>query len=44
MKEIMSDPSMKSNAKQVSQFAGKIFGEIKKLNDSDKKKYLAEIK
>ena len=43
MKEIMSNLSMKSNAKQVSQFAGKIFGEVKKLSEYDKNKYLAEI-
>jgi len=43
MKEIMSDPSMKSNAKQVSQFVGKIISEVKKLSDSDKNKYIAEI-
>ena len=43
MKEIMSNPSLKSNAKQVSQFAGKIVGEIKKLSDSDKKKYVVDI-
>ncbi|MCJ7571038.1 MAG: leucine--tRNA ligase [Candidatus Thermoplasmatota archaeon] len=43
MKEIMSEPSMKSNAKQVSQYASKIFGEVKKLSESDKNKYIAEI-
>ena len=43
MKEIMSDPSMKSNAKQVSQFAGKIFNEVKKLSESDKNKYIAKL-
>ncbi len=43
MKEVMSNSSMKSNAKQVSQFAGKIIGEIKKLSDSDKQKYIIDI-
>jgi leucyl-tRNA synthetase len=43
MKEIMSNPSFKSNAKQVSQFAGKIFGEVKKLSVSDKKRYVINI-
>jgi len=43
MKDIMADPSMKQMAKQVSQFAGKLAGEIKKLSDADKQKYLAEI-
>jgi len=41
MKEVMNDPAMK--AKEVSQFTGKIVGEIKKLNDNDKNKYLTEI-
>ncbi len=43
MKEVMSDPSMKKIAKQVSQFAGKLAGEVKKLSDSDKQKYLSDI-
>jgi leucyl-tRNA synthetase len=43
MKEILSDDSMKQIAKQVSAFAGKIQGEIKKLSESDKEKYTADI-
>lgn len=43
MKDIMADPSMKKIAKQVSQFAGKLAGEIKKLSDVDKQKYLTEL-
>lgn len=43
MKEIMSDPKMKSIAKEVSIFVGKLPGEIMKLNDIDKKRYLIDI-
>ncbi len=43
MKKIMSNSSFKSNAKQVSQFAGKIFGEVKKFSVSDKKRYIVNI-
>ena len=44
MKETMADPKMKSIAKQVSQFVGKLPGDVMKLNDNDKKRYLVEIK
>jgi len=44
MKEIMADPKMKTIAKQVSQFTGKLPGEIRKLNENDKKRYQIEIK
>jgi leucyl-tRNA synthetase len=43
MKEIIRDPLMKLNAKQVSQFVGKVIGEVKKLSDCDENKYTAEI-
>ena len=43
MKEVMSDPKMKQNAKEVSQFVGKLPGEVMKLNETDKKRYLTEI-
>jgi len=43
MKEVMSDPNMKPIAKQVSQFVGKLPGEVKKLNESDKERYLVDI-
>ena len=43
MKEIMSDPDMKSIAKQVSQYVGKLPGEVKKLNKNDKKRYTVDI-
>jgi len=35
MNEVMSDPKMKGIAKRVSQFAGKLPSEIKKLSESD---------
>jgi len=44
MKEIMADPKMKTIAKQVSQFTGKLPGELMKLNENDKKRYQIEIK
>ena len=43
MKEVMKDPKLKSIAKQVSQFVGKLPGEVMKLNENDKKRYLVEI-
>lgn len=43
MKEVMSDPKMKNIAKQVSKFAGKLPSEIKRLNESDKKRYLIKF-
>jgi leucyl-tRNA synthetase len=44
MKEVMSDPKMKTIAKQVSQFVSKLPGDIMKLNENDKKRYLIDIK
>jgi len=44
MKEIMADPKMKRIAKQASQFVGKLPGEVMKLNENDRKRYLVEIK
>ncbi len=43
MKEAMADSNLKSKAKEVSQFVGKLPGEIKKLSDSDKEKYMIEF-
>jgi leucyl-tRNA synthetase len=43
MKEIMQDAAMKQKAKEVSQFVGKLPGEIMKLNENDKKRYLTKI-
>jgi len=43
MKQIMSDPKMKLLAKQVSQFVNKLPGEIIRLNENDKRRYLINI-
>jgi len=39
MKEAMADPDLRSHSKDVSKFTGKLAREVKKLNDSDKKRY-----
>ncbi|MCK5112767.1 MAG: hypothetical protein KAQ84_04425, partial [Thermoplasmatales archaeon] len=44
MKDVMSDPNKKAIAKEVSQFVGKLPGEIKKLSDSDRNRYLVILK
>jgi leucyl-tRNA synthetase len=43
MKEVMADPKMKQKAKEVSKFVGKMIGEIKKLNETDRNRYLAKV-
>ena len=43
MKTIMSDPSLKDNAKLVSKYAGKLIAEIKKFNEKDMQYYLTEV-
>jgi len=43
MKDLMADPKMKPLAKQVSQFVGKLAGEVKKLGETDKKRYLTNL-
>jgi leucyl-tRNA synthetase len=43
IKEAMADPENRRIGKEISQFAGKLPGEAKKLNESDKERYLAEI-
>jgi leucyl-tRNA synthetase len=40
----MADPKMKSISKQVSQFVGKLPGEVMKLNENDKRRYQVEFK
>jgi leucyl-tRNA synthetase len=44
MKDVMTDPKLKSIAKQVSQFVGKLPNEVMKLNDKDKQRYVVKIK
>lgn len=43
MKDIMANPKMKTVAKQVAQFTGKLPSEIMKLNETDKKRYQIKI-
>jgi leucyl-tRNA synthetase len=43
MKQAMSDPNLKAMAKNVSQFAGKLPGEIKKLSENDRNRYLVDV-
>ena len=43
MKEIMKNPFMKTNSKEVLKFTSKIFTDVKKLSDADKNKYLVKI-
>ncbi|EMR73438.1 hypothetical protein MBGDN05_00851, partial [Thermoplasmatales archaeon SCGC AB-539-N05] len=43
MKELLSDYELKKKAKEVSAFAGKIIGEIKKLSEGDMNKYKTEL-
>ncbi len=43
MKTIMTNPDLKKHAKQVSKYAGKLTGEIKKLNEKDILYYQTEI-
>ena len=43
IKEAMSDPKMKTIAKEVSQYVGKLQGEIKKLSETDKQRYLIDF-
>jgi leucyl-tRNA synthetase len=43
MKKAMANPELKKIAKEISQYAGKLPGEIKKLNETDKMRYLTDI-
>jgi len=43
IKETLSNPDMKNIAKQVSQYVGKLPGEVKKLNENDKQRYSVDI-
>ena len=43
MKTIMANPELKKQAKQVSKYAGKLIGEIKKLSDKDISYYTTDI-
>lgn len=43
MKTAMADPNLRKQGKEVSNFAGKLVGEIKKLNENDRKRYEIQI-
>ena len=43
IKKTMANPKMKAIAKDVSQFVGKLPSEIKKLSETDRKRYLVKI-
>jgi leucyl-tRNA synthetase len=43
IKEAISDPKMKNIAKEVSQYVGKLQGEVKKLSETDKQRYLIDF-
>jgi leucyl-tRNA synthetase len=43
MKELMADPKMKKMGKEISQFTGKLPGEIKRLNPVDKARYQVDL-
>ena len=43
MKDIMSNPDMRSKGKEISKYLGKLNKEIIKLSKTDKEKYLTDI-
>jgi len=43
MKQVLSKPEMKTIAKEVSQFVGKLSNEVMKLNEEDKQRYLVDL-
>ncbi|MGF3555278.1 MAG: class I tRNA ligase family protein, partial [Thermoplasmatota archaeon] len=43
MKTAISDPDLKKQIKDVSNFAGKLLGEIKKINEIDKQRYIIQL-
>jgi len=43
MKEVMADPGLKALAKQVSQYAGKLAGDIKKMTEADRRRYQVSL-
>ncbi|KYK32007.1 MAG: hypothetical protein AYK22_00160 [Thermoplasmatales archaeon SG8-52-3] len=43
MKQVMSDKKMKLLGKEISQFVNKLPGEIIKLNENDKRRYIIDI-
>ncbi|MFO7677414.1 MAG: leucine--tRNA ligase [Thermoplasmatota archaeon] len=43
IKKALSDPRLKSQAKEVSSYIGRLPSEINKLNESDRERYLVDI-
>ncbi|MCX6667746.1 MAG: leucine--tRNA ligase [Euryarchaeota archaeon] len=43
MKTAMADPDLRKQGKEVSSFVGKMVGDIKKLNESDRKRFETHI-
>ncbi len=43
MKEVMADPQLKAQAKLVSQYAGKVAGDIKKMTETDRQRYHVKL-
>jgi len=43
MKTAISDPELKKQAKDVSNYAVKLLGEIKKINENDRQRYLIQL-
>jgi leucyl-tRNA synthetase len=43
MKLAISDPELKKQAKDVSNYAGKLLGEIKKINENDRQRFLIQL-
>jgi len=43
IKQILTDPTKKIFAKEISQYVGKLPGEIKKLHERDKQRYLIKL-
>ncbi len=43
MKDVMADASLKTRAKQASQYAGKLAGDIKKMTEADRRRYQVHL-
>ena len=43
MKTVISDPELKKKIKEVSNFAGKLLGDIKKISDNDRQRYMIQL-
>ena len=43
MKTAISDPELKKQIKEVSNFAGKLLGEVKKISENDKQRFMIQL-